>query len=68
MGRFCPGVCQPGDCKDDQDYYFWGTHTGAEVDFFWQAKGKSWAIEFKYMDAPRITKSMRSEMNGNIKQ
>ena len=49
--------------KDDQDYYFWGTHTGAEVDFFWQAKGKSWAIEFKYMDAPRITKSMRSALS-----
>lgn len=39
--------------------YFWGTHQNAEVDLFWQWGGKNWAIEFKYMDAPRITKSMR---------
>jgi predicted AAA+ superfamily ATPase len=48
--------------KDDQDFYFWKTHIGAEVDLFWQANGKNWAIEFKYMDAPRITKSMRSAL------
>ena len=45
--------------RPDQDYYFWSTHTGAEVDLFWQAKGKNWAIEFKYTGAPRITRSMR---------
>ena len=48
--------------KNDQDFYFWNTHTGAEVDLFWQARGKNWAIEFKYMDAPRTTKSMRSAL------
>jgi hypothetical protein len=48
--------------KNDQDFYFWNTHTGAEVDLFWQARGKNWAVEFKYMDAPKITKSMHSAL------
>ena len=48
--------------RNDQDYYFWGTHSGAEVDLFWQSGGKNWAIEFKYLDAPMITKSMRSAL------
>jgi predicted AAA+ superfamily ATPase len=44
---------------DASRIYFWGTHTGAEVDLFWQKGGKNWAVEFKYMDAPKITKSMQ---------
>lgn len=39
--------------------YFWSTHSGAEVDLFWQEGGKNWGIEFKYKDAPRLTKSMQ---------
>lgn len=46
--------------KLPQELYFWATHSGAEVDLFWQDKGKNWAIEFKYRDAPRISKSMLS--------
>lgn len=42
-----------------QPIYFWGTHNGAEIDLFWQQGGKNWGIEFKYMDAPRRTKSMQ---------
>lgn len=45
--------------KRDEEMYFWSTHTGTEVDLFWQHKGKNWAIEFKYTDAPKITKSMQ---------
>ena len=33
-------------------------HTGAEVDLFWQQNGKNHAVEVKYADAPRRTKSM----------
>lgn len=44
---------------DANRLFFWGTHTGAEVDLFWQKGGKNWAIEFKYMDAPKLTKSMQ---------
>lgn len=39
--------------------YFWRTHQNAEVDLFWQRGGKNWAVEFKYADAPKTSKSMR---------
>ncbi len=45
--------------KKPWDIFFWSTHSGAEVDLFWQHAGKNWAIEFKYSDAPKLTKSMR---------
>jgi uncharacterized protein len=48
--------------KRDEDFCFWSTHSGAEVDLFWQHKGKNWAIEFKYMDAPKRTRSMAAAM------
>lgn len=35
---------------------------GAELDLFWQHGGKNWGIEFKYLDAPKLTKSMHSAM------
>lgn len=44
--------------KSDEQAYFWATHTGAEVDLFWQHDGRNWACEFKYTDAPKMTKSM----------
>ena len=31
----------------------------AELDLFWQHKGKNWGVEFKYEDAPRLTRSMQ---------
>lgn len=40
------------------DIYYWRTHTGAEVDLFWQNKGENWGVEIKYSDAPRLTKSI----------
>jgi predicted AAA+ superfamily ATPase len=43
-------------------FFFWATHTGAEVDLFWQQNGKNHAIEVKYSDAPRRTKSMTQAM------
>lgn len=48
--------------KRSEEISFWATHSGAEVDLFWQEKGKNWAIEVKYMDAPRRTPSMESAM------
>ena len=45
--------------KETQSFFFWQTHAGAEVDLFWQKGGKNWAIEFKFSDAPILTKSMR---------
>ncbi len=46
--------------KRTEELTFWATHSGAEVDLFWQEHGKNWAIEVKYSDAPRITPSMAS--------
>jgi len=34
--------------------------TGAELDLFWQARGQNWGVEFKYEDAPRLTRSMKT--------
>jgi uncharacterized protein len=39
-------------------FFFWATQAGAEVDLFWQKNGKNYAVEFKYGDAPRRSKSM----------
>ena len=35
-------------------------HAGAELDLFWQAERRNWGVEFKYEDAPRLTRSMRT--------
>ena len=43
--------------KRDEELYFWRTHTGNEIDLFWQAHGQNWAVEFKYADAPRLEKA-----------
>lgn len=45
--------------KGNQPVYFWRTHEGSEVDLFWQKGGKNWGVEFKFMDAPKRTKSMK---------
>jgi len=39
--------------------YFWATHAGAEADLFWRQHGRNWAVEFKFADAPKRTRSMR---------
>jgi predicted AAA+ superfamily ATPase len=53
------GVCRTLD-KEDGELYFWHTHAGAELDLFWQAEGRNWGVEFKYEDAPRLTRSMKT--------
>ena len=55
-------VCRLLEPKATQ-VYFWRTHRGAEVDLFWQSGGAGYAIEFKYTDAPKRTRSMQSAMN-----
>ena len=45
--------------KDDSEFFFWRTHAGAELDLFWQSGGQNFGAEFKYMDAPKLTKSMK---------
>jgi len=48
--------------KRNEELAFWATHSGAEVDLFWQEHGKHWAVAAKYADAPRLTPSMVSAM------
>jgi hypothetical protein len=48
--------------KRNEELAFWATHSGAEVDLFWQEHGKNWAVEVKYADAPRLTPSMTSAL------
>ncbi len=43
--------------------YFWATHTGAELDLLMMKHGKRVGVEFKRMDAPRLTPSMRNAMS-----
>jgi hypothetical protein len=42
--------------------YFWGTHSGAELDLLLMKDGKRIGVECKRMDAPRLTHSMRTAM------
>lgn len=44
----------------DDEVFFWGVHTGAELDMVFQRKGKLWGVEVKYDEAPTRTKSMVS--------
>ena len=42
--------------------YFWGTHSGAELDLLLLKDGKRIGVECKRMDAPRLTPSMHIAM------
>lgn len=43
----------------DHAAYFWGTHSGAELDLLLQHAGRRLGFEFKYSDRPATTRSMR---------
>ena len=43
--------------------YFWATHGGAELDLFFQQNGKRYGVEFKFNEAPKISRSMRIAMD-----
>lgn len=42
----------------ERSAYFWSTHAGAELDLLVFHKGRRLGFEFKYADAPGLTKSM----------
>lgn len=48
---------------DEQDVYFWRTHSGSELDLYWQKGTRNWGVEIKYQDAPRLTRSMRTAID-----
>ena len=43
--------------------WFWATHGGAELDLFMIKDGRRVGVEFKRMDAPRLTPSMRTALH-----
>lgn len=48
-----------GHLKAERDAYFWATHAGAELDLVVVRGGARYGFEFKYADAPAVTRSMR---------
>lgn len=52
-------LCRSLDKREDELYFF-ATHTASELDLFCQGSGRNWGAEFKYSDAPRLTKSMKT--------
>jgi predicted AAA+ superfamily ATPase len=42
--------------------FFWASHSGAELDLLILQKNKKLGFEFKYTDAPKLTKSMKISM------
>jgi predicted AAA+ superfamily ATPase len=47
---------------EPDDAYFWATHGGAELDLLLFKHGKRLGVECKRVDAPRITRSMRTAL------
>ena len=42
--------------------WFWSTYQGAELDLLLERSGKRYGFEFKYSDAPTLTRSMRTAL------
>lgn len=43
----------------EDEIFFWGVHTGAEMDLVFEKGGRLYGIEVKYAQAPSLTPSMR---------
>ena len=41
-----------------RDCYFWATHGGAELDLLFFSGGKRYGVEFKFNEAPKVSRSM----------
>lgn len=48
----------------EEEAFFWGVHTGAELDLVFERKGKLYGVEVKYSQAPSLTPSMRFALKG----
>lgn len=46
----------------EESVFFWGAHTGAEIDMLVTRSGKRFGIEFKRTTTPKVTPSMRSAL------
>ena len=43
--------------------FFWGTHTGAEIDLLWVRGRRRWGFEIKRTSTPSITRSLRTAID-----
>ena len=43
----------------EDEAFFWGVHTGAEIDLLFKKRSKLYGVEVKYSQAPSLTPSMR---------
>ncbi|MBI5854417.1 MAG: ATP-binding protein [Nitrospirae bacterium] len=48
--------------RGTDEIYYWGTHTGAELDLLLLQRGRRIGVECKRMDAPTLTPSMRTAL------
>jgi predicted AAA+ superfamily ATPase len=48
--------------KRDNEVFFYASHSGTELDLYWEGNGKKWGAEFKFVDAPKLTKSMHQAL------
>lgn len=47
---------------EPDEFYFWATHQGAELDLLLIKNGRRVGIEVKFADAPKLTPSMRTAL------
>jgi predicted AAA+ superfamily ATPase len=47
---------------DHEDAFFWATHQGAEIDLVLRRGSRLLGVEFKRVDAPRMTPSIRTAL------
>lgn len=47
----------------EEEIFFWGVHTGAELDLVFQRNGKFFGVEVKYSQVPQMTPSIRSALS-----
>jgi predicted AAA+ superfamily ATPase len=40
-------------------HFFWSTYSGAELDLLFLHRGRRWGVEFKFNEAPKVTRSIR---------
>ena len=49
--------------KAEDNSYFYAAHSGSELDLLIRINGKNYGFEFKYIDSPKVTKSMNIVIN-----
>lgn len=64
LGASWEGFCleQVVAVLNTQEVYFWATQGGAELDLLFFSGGKRFGVEFKFNEAPKVTKSMQSAL------